>query len=497
VGGPEEGPYTAVSPYLKEDFQMYKRTIGIVVSALLVAGMLLAACAPAATPTPTEMPADGEPTEPPAEEPTEAPTEEPMEEPTEEPTMEPTPAAPEVDVDWSGGGGGTVSIIGQWSGEEEGLFRTVLAPFLETCDVTIEYEGTRDLAVYTTRIEGGNPPDIAGLPNPGLLPQYEQYMVALDDVIDLGQYSQAWQDLGTVNGTVYGAFFKADTKSLVWYSPPTFQALGYETPATWDEMMALMDQIVADGGVPWSCGIESAEATGWVGTDWIQDILLRTQGADFVEQWVQHEVPWTDPAIAEAFQTYYDVCASDQYALGGAQGTLNTNFEESIYPVFRDPAEAYMVRQAAFAAGLIATQFPELTPIDDYNMFMFPQFNEQIGAPMQGGADVMAFFSPDNAAAVAMMKYLFGDSGGRMLAWTGWGLSPNNTITTDDYTDPVQGKAAELLAQASAFSFDADDRMPGGLNVDYWQAIVDYLSGGDLNEILQRMEDLATQAYAQ
>jgi alpha-glucoside transport system substrate-binding protein len=411
--------------------------------------------------------------------------------PTEVPPTEPPPSK----YDCMGGEGGTVSMIGVWSGDEEGIFKGILQPFLDECDVSLEYEGTRDLAVYSTRIEGGNPPDIAGLPNPGLLAQFKDYMVPLGGVIDLDQYSPAWQSLGSVEGTVYGAFFKADTKSLVWYSPPVFDAMGYAVPTTWDEMTALADQVVADGGVPWSCGIESAEATGWVSTDWIQDILLRTQGADFVEQWARHEVAWTDPAIKEAFEIYYDVCASDTYALGGAQGTLNTTFQESLYPPFEDPPGAYMVRQASFGGGLIAEQFPDLVAGEDFTFFMFPAFSDEYGAPMQGGADVMALFNADNAAAVALMHYVFGAEGGKALAASGWGLSPNNGVTAADYESALQGQASTLMNEAPAFSFDADDRFPGGLNVDYWQAVVEYLNGGDLDAILERVEARANEVY--
>jgi len=387
-------------------------------------------------------------------------------------------------------------MIGVWSGEEQGIFMGILEPFLDACDISIEYEGTRDLAVYSTRIEGGNPPDISGIPNPGLLSRFEEYMVPLGDVIDLEPYSQVWQDLGTVNDTIYGAFFKADGKSLVWYSPPTFEALGYEVPTTWDETLTLMDTMVEETGTPpWSCGIEASDATGWVATDWIQDILLRQQGAEFVEQWAAHEVPWTDPAIKEAFETYYSVCGSDEYAAGGAQGTLNTNFVTSIYLVYRDPAEAYMTHHAFFAASEIKAQFSDLESMTDYNFFVFPEFNADIGAPMQGGADVMAFFNPDNASAVALMNYMFGEQGQRALAETGWGLAPHSAITAEDYPTELQGNLAEAVNEAPSFSFDADDRMPGGLNVDYWQACVDYLSGGDLDQILQNMEERAVEAY--
>jgi alpha-glucoside transport system substrate-binding protein len=473
---------------------MSKRNLWILLVVLAAIAVVGAQCQ-AATPAPpaTEAP----PTEAPATEAamaTEAPTPTEMAVATEAPA--PTEAAMAPQYDCMGAEGGSVSMIGVWSGDEEGLFKSILDPFLSECNISLSYEGTRDQAVLATRVEGGEAPDIAGLPNPGIMSQYADKMVALGDVVDLSQYSPAWQSLGSVGGTVYGAFFKADTKSLVWYSPPVFDAMGYQVPGTWDEMQALMDQIVADGGVPWSCGIESGDATGWVATDWIQDILLRTQGADFVEAWARHEVAWTDPAIKDAFETYYNVCASDKYALGGAQGTLNTTFQESLYPPFADPPGAYMVRQASFGGGLIAEQYPDLVPGEDFTFFMFPEFKSDIGAPMQGGADVMVMFN-DTPAAKALMNYMFSAAGGKALAESGWGLSPNNQVTSADYSSVLQGQAAELMNKAPAFSFDADDRFPGGLNVDYWQAVVEYLNGGDLDAILERMEAKATEVYAQ
>jgi alpha-glucoside transport system substrate-binding protein len=467
-----------------------KNNLWLLLTVLVAATLVIAACAGGATPAPEQPAAE----EPQAEEPA------PAEPEAEEPAAEPTEAMEEegmAGMDCMGGEGGEVSMIGVWSGDEEGSFKGILDPFLSECNVTLNYEGTRDQAVLATRVDGGNPPDIAGLPNPGLMAQFADSMVSLGDVIDLDQYSPAWQTLGSVQGTVYGAFFKADTKSLVWYSPPVFEAMGYEVPTSFDGLMTLSDQIVADGGTPWSCGIESGDATGWVSTDWIQDILLRTQGADFVEAWARHEVAWTDPAIKDAFETYASICANADYTAGGAEGTLNTTFQESLYPPFEDPPAAYMVRQASFGGGLIGEQFPDLVAGEDYTFFLFPEINSGVGAPMQGGADVMVMFNGDNPAAVALMNYMFGEAGGKAMADSGWGLSPNNKVSAADYTNALQGQAAELMNNAPAFSFDADDRFPGGLNVDYWQGVVEYLNGGDLDTILQRLEERATEAYSE
>ena len=441
----------------------------LLLALVLVASMVLAACGP-----------------------TEAPTEEATV--TTAPTGKATEAPVTEEFDCMGAEGSTVSMIGVWSGDEEAKFKGILEPFLSACNVTLNYEGTRDQAVLATRVEGGNPPDIAGLPNPGIIGQYKDNLVPIGDVVDLDNYSAAWQSLGSVGGTVYGAFFKADTKSLVWYNVKAFADKGYAVPTTWDEMMALSDKIVADGGVPWSAGIESGDATGWVATDWIQDILLRTKGPDFVEQWVRHEVPWTDPAIKAAWEEYYNIVASDKYALGGADGTINTNFAESLYPLYLDPPAAYLDRMAGFAGGVISEQYPDLKPVDDYDFFLLPAKSDAVGAPMQGGADVFVMFN-DSPAAKALLAYMFSPLAGEELAESGWGLSPNNKVGADAYSDALSGKMAVAMNEAPAFSFDADDRMPGGINMDYFAGITEYIGGGDLDAILSRLEEKAGEVY--
>ena len=166
--------------------------------------------------------------------------------------------------------GETVSVIATWGGDEQESFMAMVAPWEEETGATVEYEGTRDLnAVLTTRTEGGNPPDIAGLPGPAVLQQFtaDGHLIDLSSFMDMDtlrqQYDQSWLDLASYEGGLYGLFTKVAVKSLVWYNPPAFEAAGYTIPESWDELIALSDQIVADGTTPWCIGLESGAASGW------------------------------------------------------------------------------------------------------------------------------------------------------------------------------------------------------------------------------------------
>ena len=328
---------------------MTKQKMWSLLALSLVLAMVVAACGATATPEPTEAPP--EPTATQMAEPTEAPAEE-------------TPEGEMI--------GCTVSVLAVWGGDELDNFRAMIAPFEEQTGITVEYEGTRDLnAVLTTRLEGGNPPDLAGLPGPGQLQEFAQagHLVALNDVLDMEQmqseYDEGFLNLASIDDNLYGIFIKAAVKSLVWYNPKAFDAAGYEIPTTWDEMNALEDQIIADGSTPWCIGLESGAASGWPGTDWIEDIMLRTAGPHIYDQWWNHEIPWTDPAVKNAWETWGTVVTDPEMIYGGTPFVLSTNFGEAPFPMFDDPPGCYLHRQASFITSFITEQFTDMLAGED------------------------------------------------------------------------------------------------------------------------------------
>src|SRR5690606_15944644 len=209
---------------------------------------------------------------------------------------------------------GKVTILGTWGGHELAAFEKVLVPFEAATGIDVQFTGTRDLpAVLTTRVAAGNPPDMAALPNPGQMLELAAggHLVDLSQILDMDQmrrdYAPVWLEMATYDGKLNAIFISADLKSLVWYNPREFEARAYEVPTTWDEMMALTEKIAAEGGTAWSIGLESDAASGWPGTDWIEDIMLRTAGPDLYDQWVNHDIPWTHPAVRRAFEIFGEI----------------------------------------------------------------------------------------------------------------------------------------------------------------------------------------------
>ncbi len=399
---------------------------------------------------------------------------------------------------------GTVTVMGVWRGGEIEAFEEVVAGWEADTGGTMEFEGTRDLsAILRARVAGDNPPDLAILPNPALLVDFAETgdLIALDDILDMDQidndYGEAWIDLGTVNGDLYGLFVKAATKSTVWHNPKSFDEAGYEIPETWDDLLALSDQMLEDGVAPWSIGIESGGATGWPATDWIAEILLTESGPDVYDQWVDHEIPWTDPAIESAFEKFGEVALTEGYVPGGVDAILSTGFQDASYLPFEDPPQAHMYFLGAFTQGFIAEQFPDLVPEEDYDFFKFPYIDPAYEGAVTGGADVVVMFN-DTPSARSLMNYL-----ATADAWVPWAeaggySSPNRSLDLAVYPDPLAAKAAEQLTESPIFRFGAGDMMPSEVQNAFWTGVVDYLQNPDrLDDILGEIEAVAVESYGQ
>ncbi len=404
----------------------------------------------------------------------------------------------------------TVYVMHGWPGHQGVAFAKVVQAFMAEypdINVSVEIVGRDRPAILATRLAAGNPPDVTPMPWLGLMAEWarEGALVPLDGLVDVSEQIDALTPLGYVDGVLYGTWQSANVKSLVWYNVEAFEEMGYEIPETWDELIALSDQIVADGGVPWSIGLESGAASGWPGTDWIEDIMLRTAGPEVYDKWVDHEIAWTDPAVVEAFEYFGEIVLDPAYVWGGAVGALTTNFGDAAAPLFMDPPQAYLHKQATFIQGFILDQFPDLVPGEDFDVFPFPQIDPEFGVPVMGGGDVSVVFDtggPLNGTREEVIKFVqFLSSVEAQAIWASelGEMAANKNI--DPYEvypdDPIARSAWKMLLEADSFRYDGSDMMPGAVGAgSFWTGVLDYVAGEPLDAVLEYIEDTAVDAYA-
>jgi alpha-glucoside transport system substrate-binding protein len=396
---------------------------------------------------------------------------------------------------------GKVSVMAVWGGQELEVFREMVKPFEEKTGYTVEYEGTRDLdAVLTTRVEAGNPPDIAGLPGPGKMAQFARdgKLVDLGTVLDMGtikaEYGEGWVGLGTVDDQYVGLFTKAAIKGLIWYSPKQKEALGFALPGTWDELISTSQNIAEQGITPWAIGLESGSASGWVGTDWLENIFLKMHGAEKYRAWYEGQIAWTSDEVRQVWEAWGQIVANEKMIYGGKQYVLSTNFGQAAAPLFSDPPTAIFHQQASFIQGFITDQFPDLKPGENFMFFGFPAINEEYTQSVEAAGDVFGMFN-DTPEAKAFMQYLATPEAQAYWGKTG-GLSPNKKVSLEAYPDEITKESARILNESKMVVFDASDMMPGEMNNAFWSAVMNYVENpSSLDSILEQLEQVRQEAY--
>jgi alpha-glucoside transport system substrate-binding protein len=385
--------------------------------------------------------------------------------------------------------GETMTIFGPWRGEDEALFTSVLNYFTEATGVTAKYSSSEN---YEQQIvidtQAGSPPNIAILPQPGLFANLASkgYLTSLGD--DLGKWvkdnygaGDSWVSYGTYKGKdgkdgFYAFPYKADLKSLVWYSPENFQEAGYKVPTTMEDLMKLTDQIVKDGGVPWCIGLGSGGATGWPATDWVEDLMLRTVSPKDYDGWVSNDLKFNDPKVVNAIEEFGKFAKNPKYVDGGVAAVASTDFRDSPKGLFAVPPKCYLHKQASF----IPSFFPQGTKLgQDADFFYFPPYaaHPELGKPVLG-AGTLAAITKDSKAARAFIAFLQTPIAQEVwMAQSGF-LTPYKGVNTAAYANDQLRKEGDILTSATTFRFDGSDLMPGKIGAGaFWTGMVDFVGG--------------------
>jgi len=405
--------------------------------------------------------------------------------------------------------GKIVTVGGTQDGNDATQFQNSFKEFEDWTGITVAYNGGKQFeGVIAAEVAGGQAPDLADFPQPGLVEQFSKQGKIVDISTFMNpdwlkqNYAQFWLDLAMRPGAdgkpfMAGVWARDSVKSLVWYPKKAFDAAGYKVPTTWDEMIALSDQIVADGGTPWCIGIESGAATGWPGTDWIEDILLRTAPLETYDNWITPATPadrvkFTDPAVKAAFQKMSDIWMNDKYVYGGSKSIAGTAFGDAPKGLFTDPPNCYLHRQATFITSFFpmdATTNKPLVAGTDYDFFYLPPIDPEYGKPVLGAADIMVMFN-DRPEIRAVEDWL--SRGESVKTWLGDGstLAPQNDVKVEWFANDIQKKAAAVVAQGTSFRFDGSDLMPAAVGAGtFWKGITDYVSGTtDLDTTLKEID---------
>ena len=411
-----------------------------------------------------------------------------------------TTGAPEGEDGDAADGGGSIEVATVHTGDERQNFQAVLDAFSEESgvDVTFTSAGDDMAAFLGNKIEGGSPPDVALIAQPGLVRSLAadgSLTEASEEVASAVEenFAPVWTDLGSVDGTLYGVYYKVSNKSTWWYHPPTFEQAGVEPPADWDGMLQTAETVNASG-IPW---VSMGGADGWTLTDWFENIYLRTAGPEMYDQLSNHEISWTDESVIQALEVWAELVGDEANIAGGVNGALQTDFVTSVTQVFTGQPKAATVYEGDFVPGQIPADAGAEAGTD-YDFFDFPSIDGSEPAVVGGGDAAVAL--TDNPAGQDLLAYLATPEAAQVWAELGGFTSANMNLDTSVYPDEITQRSGEAIATAEEVRFDMSDLQPpefgGTSGRGLWLRFQDFLKAPDDPESIARdLEKDAKKAF--
>ncbi|MFJ4851377.1 MULTISPECIES: ABC transporter substrate-binding protein [unclassified Streptomyces] len=422
-------------------------------------------------------------------------------------------ASPSGSGGGSGGSGGvalpdlkgqSLEVAAVWTGPEQKHFQKVLDEFGKRTGAEVKFVPTGDnvSTFLGTKIEGGQPPDVAFLPQVGVLRQFAQkgWLKPLGPEAQAQldkNFTQGWKDLGAYEGTQYGVYAKAANKSLVWYNTTAFENAGIsQPPTTWDDFLKTAETVFESGTPPVSVG----GGDGWTLTDWFENIYLSQAGPEKYDQLAAHKIKWTDPSVKEALTTLGDLFGKKDLIAGGQSGALHTDFPTSVTQTFTgNPPKAAMVYEGDFVGAFIGDNTKAKVG-EDAKVFPFPAVGSG-KAPVVSGGDVGVVLK-DSKGAQALVTFLASTDAAGVWASSGGFVSPNKSLDLSVYPDEVSRSIAQgLVAAGDDFRFDMSDQAPaafgGTAGKGEWKDLQDFLKNpSDVAGAQAKLEADAAKAYA-
>ena len=395
-------------------------------------------------------------------------------------------------------GTGTVTVLSLWGGSEQEAFQKVLAQFTKDTGIKTKYESARDfLPVIRSRLAAGNPPMVAIIPRPGIVSDLakEGSIVSLEDLgLDPDKinsnYSDAWTNLTTIDGTSYGVVAKANSKSVIWYSPAD---KAVHTTQTWDELQSLTNDLASSSPIkPWSLGAKDS----WTLTDWFENVYARTAGPEKYNQLFSGEIPFTDPTVKNAIEMMTKML-NDNTVAGGIDGALGTGFVDGIGKVFSANRSAHMYMEGGFVGGItLADVNPNVKPGESIDFYPFVTIDKAQGEPLVGGGDITAAFV-NNEDVAKLVDYLATPEAGEIWVSTGAIVSPNKGVPSSAYPNDLVKKEAEQVTSAETFVFDGSDLLPGALGEDWGTLLQTVIKNPNkIDSELESFQQQAQDAFA-
>jgi multiple sugar transport system substrate-binding protein len=368
----------------------------------------------------------------------------------------------------------TITVIGPWSGGEMDAFMPVLQAFEEKTGIDVEYKLYRaeDLADILPSMFAAEttPGDVIFMWSWFIKEKgQEGHILDVTDLINEADFSPGALDPVKVGDTLYGGSYTGKVKPGFWYRKSFFETYGLTPPETWDEFLALLDNIATIPSIV--NPIVSGDEVGWPLSDITEHFLITFGGPQLHRDLTAGTVAWNSTQVRDIF-------ANKLVPL--LQRNFSTPIEWTTALDLWWNGDYGLYFMGSWITGMVDD--PE-----DLGLFSLPDTEGLVFA-----ADY--FFIPAYTEhpeeAKELFKFLASEEAQSIQVAQGGHIATNIDVQLDAYP-PVDRRVAEVMTGKEILT-DLDDTIGGEFQLTFWEQLrLLWVDPTKLDDVLDALEAVA------
>ena len=390
-----------------------------------------------------------------------------------------------------------ISIAGPYFPQIE-YFEEELDLISKDLNVKIRYVPFSDIESEIIRGTNTKEFDLAIIPNPqgvvnlGERGYLHSVSTALDDEVLTKNYSKHLQEITTSqkDNINYGVLFRLIPNSLIWYDVGKYERLGSPNFESFEDIISFTKQYSSFDNPLWCMDIESGASTGWIATNWLEDLILHEYGPDIYDDWFKQIITSQNNEITLSILSIGKLIFDENAVYGGNQRIISKEFRNNYRNLLDEDISCVFSWSGHFAS----MYFPSNKSYEyDYDFFKFPSKSNKNA--MVGIGDSLVILNESNKS-MEVFRSLVDDNFGQ--SWISKRdsafISGNKNSNIEQIENKMLLKETLLVRNAlneDLFRYDASELMERRIGADHLlYALKKYISLGSefINEVTEELD---------
>lgn len=255
-------------------------------------------------------------------------------------------------------------------------------------------------------------------------------------------------------------------------------------------MISFTKDFSSKGSPLWCLDIESGASTGWIATNWLEDLILHQQGPDVYDQWANQELLSGSDEITLSMLEIGKLIFIEDAVFGGNKRMVRKEFRNNYRNLLDEKNSCVFSWSGHFATNYFPS---DRDYSSDYDFFKFPSQNNKDG--MVGIGDALIVVNQTRESNTVINALIDDNFGKKWMSKNDSTYIPaNKNFKISSINNELTIKEAKLIKNSlekDLFRYDASELMERRIGADsLWYAMTKYieLTSKYIDEVTEELD---------